>query len=213
MVNLLQNNLGPGGTGKSHLIKILSKWIEKTLRVAGDDPDNPKVLIMTFTGKAAINIGNNLLLFLSKILYIKIIILLKGGTTIHSALNMNFGNEYIPLGDETKQKLQHHFKDLRVVIIDEFSMVSADLFYNINRRLQDIMGLKDPFGGLAVIMLGDLLQLSPVKGRKTFHSPLNFNARVFWSVKPNLWDKFEVSFLSTAIFLKIHLISLRKKML
>ena len=47
---------GNGGTGKSHLIKTLSKWIEKILSGAGEI--TPKVLLLAFSGVAACLIGN-----------------------------------------------------------------------------------------------------------------------------------------------------------
>ncbi|GFS69762.1 ATP-dependent DNA helicase [Trichonephila clavipes] len=56
-----------------------------------------------------------------------------------------------------------------VLIIDEISMVSAELLEQINARLKQITGLftKD-FGGLDVILIGDLRQLPPVKATPIF---------------------------------------------
>ena len=48
--------IGNGGTGKSHLINVLSKWIEKILSGAGEI--KPKVLLLAFSGAAACLIGN-----------------------------------------------------------------------------------------------------------------------------------------------------------
>ena len=47
---------GCGGTGKSHLIMFVSKWVEKILINPG--PVKPKVLLLAFTGVASSLIGN-----------------------------------------------------------------------------------------------------------------------------------------------------------
>ena len=49
--------VGNGGTGKSHLIKTISKWAEKILREPGDI--KPKVLLLAYSGVAASLIGND----------------------------------------------------------------------------------------------------------------------------------------------------------
>ena len=49
--------LGGGGVGKTFLIKTISKWAEKILRKAGEDPTHPKVLLLAPTGKSASLIG------------------------------------------------------------------------------------------------------------------------------------------------------------
>ena len=46
-----------GGTGKSFLIRCIIMWIEKILRLPGDNPDKPKTLVMAPTGVAASLIG------------------------------------------------------------------------------------------------------------------------------------------------------------
>ena len=49
--------LGGGGVGKSWVINVVSKWCEKILRKPGDDPYNPKVLLLGPTGVSAALIG------------------------------------------------------------------------------------------------------------------------------------------------------------
>ena len=51
---------------------------------------------------------------------------------------------------------------MKVVFIDEISMVGNGMFNFLDLRLQQIMGTKEPFGGLSVITVGDLFQLKPV---------------------------------------------------
>ena len=65
------------------------------------------------------------------------------------------------------------WKDVRAIIIDEISMVSYDLFTNISLRLNELLGKKidDPevtFGGISVIVTGDLYQIPPCHGRRVY---------------------------------------------
>ena len=51
-------------------------------------------------------------------------------------------------------------------------MVKADMLYQIDQRLREIMQNHDePFGGVSVILLGNILQLQPVKGKYIFEEP------------------------------------------
>ena len=54
---------------------------------------------------------------------------------------------------------------VKVVIID---VLSADLFYDVNKRMQSIMASNDLFGGVSVVLLGDILQLPPINGQAIF---------------------------------------------
>jgi len=85
-----------------------------------------------------------------------------GGTTIHSFFRFPFGIvkeediEYQP----DKRDL---FKNLEVLIIDEISMVRVDLLHAVDLALRKNTGnKKDPFGGVQIIMFGDLYQLPPI---------------------------------------------------
>ena len=53
------------------------------------------------------------------------------------------------------------YKHLKVVIIDEISMVGNTTLSFIDSRLQQLTGTKAAFGGLSVIAVGDLYQLKP----------------------------------------------------
>ena len=167
------NCIGSGGTGKSYLANVFAQWCEKTLRKPGDNPDQPKMMIMAFTGIAASQIG---------------------GSTVHSALGLKFGSEYLPMGDEQKSRLRKMYQHLKVVIIDELSMISSDNLYAIHKRLQEIKGNEDPFGDVAIVIFGDLLQLPPVKGPQIFEAPSPRNAqnRALFKSNESLWKNFEV---------------------
>ena len=167
---------GGGGVGKSYLIKTVSKWIQKMPRCPGDNPDQPKVLKLAPTGKAASLIG---------------------GTTLHSALALKFGNDSLPLSDERLTQLRKVLEHLEFVIIDEMSMVSADKLYDIHRRLQQIFVSQDLFGGKTIMLVGDLLQLPPVKGKPIYARPKSFKNICLWRTDSNLWQNCEVVELET----------------
>ena len=51
---------------------------------------------------------------------------------------------------------------IQTIIIDEISMVRADTFEMMNVICQDTLGNKEPFGGIKVVLVGDLFQLPPI---------------------------------------------------
>ena len=130
---------GNAGCGKSFLMKVLYQSLTKTLSYGNISLDKPKVLLMAPTGVAAINID---------------------GTTIHTALNIpvgSFGKNLSPLSDKMKSSLRNKLADLKVIIIDEISMVSNDLLFYVHLRLNEIFGSvkNEPFAGVTVITVGD----------------------------------------------------------
>ena len=58
--------------------------------------------------------------------------------------------------------IRSQLEKLQVIFIDEISMVGSGMFNFLDLRLQQIMGTKEPFGGLSVKTVGDLFQLKPV---------------------------------------------------
>ena len=166
---------GGAGAGKSLLIKAIVQWFEKDLRQSGDDPDKPYVLTTAFTGTAAANVD---------------------GMTLHSAFNFNFGNEFLSLGDKTRDEKREQLKNLKMVIIDEFSMLKADLLYQFDLRLRELkQNTEEAFGGCAILLLGDILQLRPVMGRYIFEQPLCADYHLPHMIDP-LWNKFQVLLLT-----------------
>lgn len=57
-------------------------------------------------------------------------------------------------------RCKYHY--VKVIFIDEISMVGNGMFNFINLRLQEIRGCTKPFGGISVVAVGDLFQLKPV---------------------------------------------------
>lgn len=139
---------GKAGTGKTTLLrKIVSSTHKNTVIVAP-------------TGIAALNAG---------------------GVTIHSFFQLPFGS-FIPdfqtpnigvaIKAENKSTLKRHFRmnqnrislirNLELLIIDEVSMLRADLLDAIDWSLRSIRRNNFPFGGIQVLFIGDLHQLPPV---------------------------------------------------
>ena len=56
-----------------------------------------------------------------------------------------------------------------MLIIDEISLVDADMLYKIDLRLREITQKDMPFGNIAIFALGDLMQIRPVKDRFIMH--------------------------------------------
>ena len=71
--------------------------------------------------------------------------------------------------------MREDLSDLRLIIIDEMSLVSADVLYKIDAKLREIFNLRKdiPFAGIGVMLVGDLLQIPPVKGAYIFSRPKN----------------------------------------
>jgi ATP-dependent DNA helicase PIF1 len=134
---------GQPGSGKSYLT---NQYIEYLI-------DNAKDFAVTAsTGIAAINVS---------------------GKTLHSFMGVRDDK---PLTEEDVQDIFDNsntlmrYRHTEILIIDEISMVSAQLFDNLNLLAQIARGNKDPFGGLRVIVVGDFYQLPPVKGEYCFKS-------------------------------------------
>ena len=112
-----------------------------------------------------------------------------GGQTLHSLLRLPLGilGGRQDLGFCPKPTLQL-LRAIDTLVIDEVSMVSADLMDAIDRRMRQAKGRKTvPFGGAQLIMFGDLYQLAPVVSGETekryytdtYRSPWFFDARVW----------------------------------
>jgi hypothetical protein len=160
---------GGAGTGKSTLINVLSQWIHKILQLPGEDYECPYVIRAAPTGMAASNIE---------------------GVTLHSAIKLNFGTNYTPLGDKNREVLRNRFKNVQVLIIDEFSMVKSDQLYQIHQRLCEIKQSSLPFAGISVILFGDLMQLKPIRGSYIFEMTKNEKYRQIYVILP-LWKMFD----------------------
>ena len=149
---------------------MIARWTEYWMSVdLQKDPDRPSVMKVAPTGKAAGVIE---------------------GLTIHSAFSLCFTNEYTSLPDKKRESMRENLSSLVLVIIDEMSMVKSDILYQIYRRLQEIKQNDSDFGGISVILCGDLMQLQPVKGAWIFEPPKGEVFQAAHAVQP-LWELFK----------------------
>lgn len=87
------------------------------------------------------------------------------GQTIHSFFSLGIRNE---IDDEyieslvEKKYLQTRFSKLKVLIVDEISMVSPEMFSAMDRILRAFKKNNIPFGGVQIILSGDFFQLPPI---------------------------------------------------
>ena len=163
---------GGAGSGKSSIIKVVAMHAERILRKAGDKPNHPRVLLTAHTGKAASIID---------------------GQTISGAFAFRFGDEaQAQYGDKKLAELREHLSELKLIVIDEMSLVSSDMFYKLDMKLREIFKerKKTPFGGIGIILVGDLLQIPPVTGVYIFMEPRNNIYNVSYHLN-NLWQFFK----------------------
>ena len=95
--------------------------------------------------------------------------LLIGGSTLHSYLGIGLGegtvkeltNKILFSGRGVKADI---WKKLHTLVIDEVSMLDPVLFDKLEHVARNVRGNNSPFGGIQLILSGDLLQLPVVKG-------------------------------------------------
>ena len=154
---------GKAGTGKSHLLRAL----------ASHDQNFGKCLVTAYSGLAALNVG---------------------GVTLHSVILNPYFHVYTDGNRAYKQSpaTRALLSGIQLLIIDEISMVRADMMDAIDRCLRWARNSNLPFGGLKIVMFGDPFQLPPfVKSEDTTrvaekfllsyeeHEPYFFEAHVF----------------------------------
>ena len=124
---------GKAGTGKTTFLKMVVEQSRK------------RPIVVAPTGVAAINAG---------------------GVTIHSFFQLPF-SPYVP-GAKVESKFDFSREKRKIIasidllIIDEISMVRADLLDAIDAVLRRFRDHMQPFGGVQLLMIGDLAQLTPV---------------------------------------------------
>ncbi len=158
---------GKAGTGKTTFLRNLHNETRKQMAIVAP------------TGVAAINAG---------------------GTTMHSFFQLPF-TPFIPTYEGKKeliekQKMQRFrrkvIQELELLVIDEISMVRADVLDAIDAILRHVRyRFNEPFGGVQVIFIGDMFQLSPVAVEEEwrilsqyYHSPYFFHSQVILQNPP-----------------------------
>lgn len=94
------------------------------------------------------------------------------GKTLHSLLQLPIkGKKNGPLKSSALAKLQHDLEDVNYLIIDEFSVIGQNMFGWINRRCKQATGISTvPFGGMSIILVGDIAQLPPITDQVLYHT-------------------------------------------
>lgn len=114
---------------------------------------------------------------------------LLNGRTIHSQFQFP-PREYSPTSNLLQKnsfKITNFYKSVKMLIIDEVSMVRPDLIDAINQTLQKLREISDkPFGGVKVIFVGDLGQLPPVYKFDDENNP--YYKRDYGSENPYFFD-------------------------
>ncbi|MDM4762301.1 AAA family ATPase [Galbitalea sp. SE-J8] len=110
-----------------------------------------------------------------------------GGQTIHSLFRLPIGviaDQQIPQTAQTRRLLS----TIETLVIDEISMVNADLLDAIDRSLQQARGSRLPFGGVQVVLFGDPYQLAPVPGDGEERAYFADRYRSIWFFDARVWD-------------------------
>ncbi|WP_420064031.1 ATP-dependent DNA helicase [Microbacterium istanbulense] len=109
------------------------------------------------------------------------------GQTIHSLFRLPIGliaEQEIEQSDATRRILNA----IETLVIDEISMVNADLMDAIDRSLRQARGRRSqPFGGVQVVMFGDPYQLAPVPPRGDELRYIRDHYRSFWFFDAKVW--------------------------
>ena len=97
--------------------------------------------------------------------------------------------------DETRTRsvLRRTQKGLKLLIVDEVSMISSITLLYMHLRLTEIMANNDYFGGISLVFFADFLQLPPVKGNQPFIPVSFFEAKQLLGAiaSVDLWSIFQ----------------------
>ncbi len=115
-----------------------------------------------------------------------------GGQTIHSLFRLPIGviaDNPIDQNDQVRKLLN----TIDTLVIDEVSMVNADLMDAIDRSLRQARQRKnDPFGGVQIVLFGDPYQLAPVPGGPEERAYFADHYRSMWFFDAKVWSQSEL---------------------
>jgi hypothetical protein len=109
--------------------------------------------------------------------------------TLHTAFKFKVGKKYERLSENTLNTLQMLLSAMKLLIIDEVSMIRNDMLYDTNKRLKEIFDPTLDFGGIPVLVFGHFRQLPPIPPYRVFTPPRHFDTGEL--VGNYLWQKFE----------------------
>lgn len=155
---------GKAGTGKSTLLRYITTNTKK------------KYVVLAPTGIAAINVGGQTIHSFFRLPFKPILSDDPDFATSRLRKRMRYSNDQIKL-----------LKELDLIIIDEISMVRADVIDMIDRLLRTYCkDMRRPFAGKQLLMVGDVFQLEPVVTgdirdilARQYDTPYFFSAHVF----------------------------------
>jgi ATP-dependent exoDNAse (exonuclease V) alpha subunit len=165
-----ENNIFVTGRAGTGKSTLLTYLIENTKK---------KVAVCAPTGVAALNVG---------------------GVTIHSLFGFPFGilgTEDI--GRHLNRRSREVLAAIDMLVIDEVSMVNADLMDTMSRAMGIARGRRKlPFGGAQVVMFGDPYQLAPVPGNNEERAYMAENYQSNWFFDAHVWredslERYELS--------------------
>jgi ATP-dependent DNA helicase PIF1 len=114
-----------------------------------------------------------------------------GGQTIHSLFRLAIGviaDAEIEQGPELRKLLGA----MDTLVIDEVSMVNADLLDAIDRSLRQARQRQEPFGGVQLVLFGDPYQLAPVPGDGEERAYFKDHYRSMWFFDAKVWQQAEL---------------------
>ena len=148
---------GAPGTGKTHILKEYIAYLKE---------HNIPFAVTAPTGIAASHIG---------------------GTTLHSFFGIGLKDSLTQYDIEAlteKKYLWDRMAKLKVLIIDEVSMLSPNLFRSLDALLRTFKFSMEPFGGVQLVLVGDFFQLPPIRGGE------NGERFIF---QTSLWNELQLS--------------------
>jgi|CXWL01.1.fsa_nt_gi hypothetical protein len=148
---------GEPGSGKTHMVNAYVEW----LRARSIEP-----AITASTGIAATHIH---------------------GMTIHSWSGIGIRGSLGPSDLDaisSKEYLVKRIQKTNVLIIDEVSMLSANLLSMVDEVCREIKRNSRPFGGMQVVLVGDFFQLPPIEKRGGEKTAFAFESSVWKDLNP-----------------------------
>lgn len=146
---------GPAGSGKSQVVAAVRKACGRGVRATGS------------TGIAACNVS---------------------GYTLHSFFSLK--KDLLPLAEyyrefERNKRVQTRIRYMTHLVIDECSMIRGDLLEYVSDILKYAKGNDKPFGGVPLLLVGDYMQLPPVKYEEAKY-PFVFDTPSYKELNPRI---------------------------
>ena len=145
--------LGPAGVGKSYLLSVIDSefpGMSRRLELARASHEErvklPRIQMCALTGCAALLLGHK-------------------AKTLHSWAGIGLGKgtvQELYTKIRRNRKVLQHWLLTDLLVIDEVSMLTAELLDKLNELGKKIRGSRSAFGGLQVLLVGDFFQLPPV---------------------------------------------------